>query len=324
MGLTPPMLLVFVIIGLLPLFSGNEYVIRLLISALMTSALSMAFDFTNGYINICNFGFAAFWGLGAYASGIIVRYFWFSPWHGLFFATVAAGTLGFFIGIISIRLGGIFAACMTWFVSLAMKALATNLVGLTNGMAGLTVKPLLDKSTNMPYFYVMFVMLIVVYVLLRFITNSNMGLAFRAIGQDIEASSSSGVNYVKYKLINFTISCAIAGLIGGVYAHYIGVITPKVMSTDKTVEFMAISFIGGRGTIWGSLICAMVFIPMLDVAKGLMEWRTIIYGFLMIAVMIYYPAGLSGVIGVLKGIVLGMLRRKSASPVKHERDGGRR
>ena len=295
-GVNPAILIIFAIVALLPVLIPNEYVVRLLVSTLMMAALAMAFDFTSGYINICNFGFAAFWGLGAYVSTILVMRLGISPWIGFAFAAAASALLGFLIGLLSIRLGGIFASCMTWFVSLAMLTLANNLVKLTNGSAGLHARALFKTTQNAPYFYVMFGAMLLTYFLLTYITKLDMGLAFRGIGQNIDAASSSGVNPVKYKTANFTISCALAGFIGGVYAHFIGIITPSVMSTSKTVEVMAISYIGGRGSIWGALVLALVLVPVLDIAKGLMEWRTIIYGVLMIVVMVYYPDGLSGLI----------------------------
>lgn len=295
-GINPAMIILFLAIGLSPLFLPNQYLVRLLISALMVGALAMAFDFTNGYINICNFGFAAFWGSGAYASGLLVGSLDLSPLVGIVFGAVVTAFLGLLIGLLSIRLGGIFASCMTWFVSLALMTLANNLVDITNGSSGLRTQFLFYTPSNTPYFFVMLAVTILVYLVLMKLVNSDMGLAFKVIGKDIDAASSSGINPVKYKIINFTISCAVAGFIGGIYAHYIGIITPAIMSTNKTVEVMAIAYIGGRGTIWGALICALLLVPLMDLAKGLLEWRMIVYGVLMISVMIYYPRGLVGLL----------------------------
>jgi branched-chain amino acid transport system permease protein len=294
-GITPVGLVCLVIIGISPFIVGDEFTIRLLVSTLMFGALAMAFDFTTGYINICNFGYCAFWGLGAYTSAILAVRLGVSPWIGMLCGGVMSALLGFCLGLLTIRLGGIFASCMTWFVALTMMSVANNWVSLTKGSAGLNVPPLFDTVYNTPYFYVMFVIAMIVLFSLMYITKLNYGLAFRAIGQDIEAASSSGVNPVKYKIINFTISCAIAGLIGGFYAHYVGILTPLTMHTSKTVEIMAISYIGGRGTIWGSLLSAMIMIPLMEYAKDLMEFRLIIYGALMILVMILYPKGSVGI-----------------------------
>lgn len=293
-GLSPLGLVLLIIGAVGPLFIQDEFFLRLLITSLMFGALTMAFDFTGGYINIVNFGYAAFWGLGAYASALLNNNLGISPWLGLLAGGIIAAVVGFGLGLLTIRLGGIFASCMTWFVALAMMAVASNWVELTKGNSGLTVNPLIDTVENLPYYYIMFGMTVLIYIILIMLTKSRIGLAFRAIGQDLEAAASSGVNANKYKVMNFTISCAIAGFVGAFYAHFVGVLTPQVMATSHTVEWMAISYIGGRGTIWGALVSALILTPLMDYLKDLMELRLIIYGALMILVMIFYPQGLSG------------------------------
>jgi branched-chain amino acid transport system permease protein len=294
-GLPPAALALLGALLLVPVFVRDEFILRLLISALMFGGLAMAFDFTAGFINIVNFGYAAFWGVGAYVSALLVVRLGWSPWLAMPAGALAAGVLGFLLGLLTIRLGGIFASCMTWFVALALMTIAGNLVELTNGHAGLTSPLLLDTTRNWPYFYLILGEVLAIYVLLMAIIRSRVGLAFRAIGQDLEAAGSSGVNAVRYKVLNFTISCAIAGLIGGFYAHFIGVLVPQVLHTSHTVEILAIAYIGGRGTIWGALVAALIMVPLMEYLKDLMEFRMILYGLMMIAIMIYYPKGLSGI-----------------------------
>lgn len=294
-GISPIGLGLLAVLMLMPVFVKDEFLLRLMISAMMFSGLAMAFDFTGGFINIVNFGFAAFWGMGAYVSGILLVNFGWSPLATIPAGAILAGILGFGLGLLTIRLGGIFASCMTWFVALAMLSAAGNLVDLTGGHAGMTVPLLFDTVQNWPYFYVVLGLIIGIYLLLNWIIKSRVGMAFRAIGQDIDAASSSGVDPVKYKVFNFTISCAIAGLLGGFYAHFIGILTPQVMHTSHTVEILAIAYIGGRGSIWGPALCALFMVPAMEFLKDLMEFRLILYGALMILVMIYYPKGLVGI-----------------------------
>ncbi|WP_373498483.1 branched-chain amino acid ABC transporter permease [Desulfococcus sp.] len=300
-GISPMGLGLLAVLSLTPVFVKDEFLLRLMISAMMFSGLAMAFDFTGGFINIVNFGFAAFWGMGAYVSGLLLVNFGWSPLATIPAGTILSGILGFGLGLLTIRLGGIFASCMTWFVALAMLSSAGNLADLTGGHAGMTVPLLFDTVQNWPYFYVILGLIIGIYLLLNWIIKSRVGMAFRAIGQDIDAAASSGVDPVKYKVFNFTISCAIAGLLGGFYAHFIGILTPQVMHTSHTVEILAIAYIGGRGSIWGPAVCALFMVPAMEFLKDLMEFRLILYGALMILVMIYYPKGLVGVWETLVG-----------------------
>ncbi|AET67412.1 ABC-type branched-chain amino acid transport system, permease component [Desulfosporosinus orientis DSM 765] len=293
-GLTPFGMAMLFALAVFPLVIQDEVITRLLISALMLGALAMAFDFTAGFININNFGYAAFWGVGAYTSALLAVKLGVSPWLGMLAGGVFAGLLGLGLGFLTLRLAGIFASCMTWFVALAMFAVTANWVELTRGTSGLSVPPLFHTTENIGYYYTIFVMTILTYVGLRVIINSHIGTAFRAIGQDIQAAQASGINVTKYKIMNFTISCAIAGVLGGFYAHFVGIITPTVMNTSHTVEIMVLSYVGGRGTIWGGLVAGLIMIPGMEYLKGLLELRLLIYGVLMIMVMIFFPNGLAG------------------------------
>ena len=126
------------------------------------------------------------------------------------------------------------------------------------------------------------------------LARGNAGLTYKAIGDDMDAAMAAGINPTKVKVINFTVSCLIAGLVGAFYAHFIGVLTPKVLQTSNTIEIMALCYLGGRGSIWGGFLAAVIFIPLMEQLKFLAEYRLIIYGALLIAVMIFYPNGFSG------------------------------
>ena len=115
---------------------------------------------------------------------------------------------------------------------------------------------LLDTSDNLPYYYVILAMLFVTLAVLMIAIRSRLGLAFRAIGQNLQAARASGINPTRFLVINFTLSCAFAGWLGGFYAHYYGILTPDVMATSHTVEMLAVAYIGGRGTLWGPAIVA--------------------------------------------------------------------
>jgi len=293
-GLSLAILGFLAMLAIAPLFIKDEYILHLMVVSLFFGAQAMAFDFTAGFINIVNFGFAAFVGLGAYTSALLAVKLGVSPWLGFIAGAIVAGMLGFLTGILTLRLRGIFAAVMAWFVGLTLMALTAAMVDLTRGMRGLHVPLFLDTTARRPYLYILLPIAIMTYVALRMVTNSHIGLAFRAIGQNLRAARASGVNPTKYKVINFTLSCAFAGLLGGFYAHFLGILTPDIMHTKHTVEVLALSYIGGRGSLWGGLVAAFLVIPIFEYLKPLMEIRLIIYGLFLILTMIFYPGGLAG------------------------------
>ena len=296
-GFSPLGVVVVVLLLVLPFIPpfNQEHILRWLISAALIGAQAIAFDFTTGYINIVNFGFAAFVGVGAYTSALLAVNYGISPWIGIFLGAIPAGVIGFFLGLVTLRLRGIFAAVMAWFVGLALLGLARNLVDLTRGPMGLNSPTLLETASNLPYFYIIVAMMLITYIILKRIINSHYGLAFRAIGQNLDAARASGVNPTRYRVFNFTVQCLFAGWLGGFYAHYFGIITPQLMLTSRTVEVLAIAYIGGRGSIWGGAFIAFPFLFFIEGLRsnltGLPGLHLIIYGLLLILVMIFYPGG---------------------------------
>lgn len=285
----------------IPPFTGEDYR-RYLVTGALMAAWAVAFDFTAGYIDIVNFGFAAFVGLGGYTSGLLAVNFGISPWIGMVAGAGVAGLVGLATGMLTLRLRGIYAAVMAWFVGLALMGLVRNFPEITRGSLGLNVPALLDTSDNLPYYYVILGMLFLTLVVLLVIIRSRIGLAFRAIGQNLAAAKASGINPTRFLVINFTLSCAFAGLLGGFYAHYVGILTPDVMLTSHTVEILAVAYIGGRGSLWGPAVIAFPLTIAVEFARTnptLAQYpglHLVFYGLLLILVMIYRPAGFAGIV----------------------------
>jgi branched-chain amino acid transport system permease protein len=307
-GFTPLGLGLLILIAVLPFIPpfNQEHMIRWLITGAFIAAQSIAFDFTSGYINVVNFGFAALLGLGAYTSAIltntapfiVVQLGW-SPWVTIWVGALVAGLTGLFLGFLTLRLRGIFAAVMAWFFGIALMGLANNLKTITRGSLGMAPPRFFENPSNLPYFYIILLMMVGIYVILKLVTNSYIGLAFKAIGQNYDAAQASGINATKYRVFNFTVSAFFAGLLGGFFAHYVASLTPQtLMHTSKTVEVLAIAYIGGRGSLWGGVALAFPFIFFIEFLRSntsaLPGLHMVIYGVLMIVVMIFYPDGLAG------------------------------
>lgn len=323
-GFSPLGLGLLIILALLPNFYpfSQEYIVRWLIMGAFLAAQSVAFDFTAGYINIVNFGFAALLGLGAYTSGIFANTTPFllyapglNPWLTIWLGAIMAGLVGFVLGILTLRLRGIFAAVMAWFVGIALMGLVNNLTELTRGPLGMNPVKFIETPNNLPYFYIILTMMVFIYIVLKLVVGSNIGLAFKAIGQNPDAARASGINPTKYLVFNFTLSAFFAGLLGGFYAHFFGSLTPStLMHTSKTVEVLAIAYIGGRGSLWGGITIAFPFVFFIEFLRSnlssLPGLHLVIYGVLMVAIMIYYPNGFSGFYFWASAKVKGLFKKK--------------
>ena len=300
------LVVIAIVLPFIPPFTGQDYK-RLLVTGALMAAYAVAFDFTAGFIDIVNFGFAAFVGLGAYTSGLLAVDLGISPWIGMVCGAIVAGFVGLLTGMLTLRLRGIYAAVMAWFVGLALMGLTRNLPDITRGSLGLNVPLLLDTSDNLPYYYIALGILFLTLIVLMAVIRSRVGLAFRAIGQNLAAARASGINPTRFLVINFTLSCAFAGLLGGFYAHYYGILTPDLMATSHTVEILAVAYIGGRGTLWGPAIIAfplMVITGLLQAQlASLPGLELVLYGLLLILVMVFRPAGFAGLVTSLANLI---------------------
>ena len=297
--LTPAGLFGLAVLFVLPFIPpfNQEYMLRWLIYCGFIAAMSVGFDLTAGYISIVNFGYMAVAGVGGYTSALLVINMGLSPWIAMIVGAVSSAVLGLLIGMISLRLRGIFAACLSWFFGLALMGLAIKMVWLTRGPLGLRTPRLFETDSNVPFYFLIVIFLYGIYFICKWIVRSKMGLAFQAIGQNMDAARTSGINPVYYRVFNFTVSCAIAGLMGGYYAHFYGILTPDMMHTSKTVEVLAVAYIGGRGSLWGGAVVAFPFIFIMEIVRSTLSnlpgLNLCIYALVLILVMIYYPGGFS-------------------------------
>ncbi|HXG27097.1 MAG TPA: branched-chain amino acid ABC transporter permease [Candidatus Binatia bacterium] len=292
-------LAIALVLPYIPPFTGEDYR-RWLVGAAFMAAQAVAFDFTAGYINVVNFGFAAFVGLGGYTSGLLAVQLGVPPVIGMVVGAFAAGLVGLLTGALTLRLRGIYAAVMAWFVGLALMGIVRNVPEVTRGSLGLNVPSLLESAGNLPYYYVILGMLVVTFVVLALVIRSRFGLAFRAIGQNLAAARASGINPTRYLVVNFVLSCAFAGWLGGFYAHYYGILSPDVMLTSHTVEVLAVAYIGGRGSLWGAAVVAFPLTIAVELVKvqfsTLPGVHLVLYGILLILVMIFRPGGVAGLV----------------------------
>lgn len=310
-GLSPISLVAFVIIGLFPLFSPNEYYTKLGVTCLLWGTLAMGFDFSVGYIKVANWGYAGLMGTGAYVSALANQYFGVSPWLGMVVAGIAAALLGLLIALLTMKMDAMFAAILAWFVGIVLQNIIAAIPNITRGTMGLNVTPLFSTPWAKPYFYVMFAICLLTFCILKKFVDSRYGLSFQALGQDIEAAKAIGISPLKYRTINFVVSCFIAGIVGGFYGHYVGVLSPNVLSTKNVIQILVLAYIGGRGSIWGPLLAAIIIMPVFEAMNSLVEIKYIIYGLLLIAAMIFFPGGFCKIPGKVKALVTEKKATKS-------------
>ncbi len=308
-GLSPISCIAFILLACFPLISPNPYTTKLAITCLLWGTLAMGFDFSVGFINVSNWGYAGLMGLGAYVSALLLKFLHITPWIGMIIAGLVSALLGLFIAMLTMRMDAMFTALLAWFVGIILQNIVAALPEITRGAMGLNVKPIFRGASPTPYFYLILIICILTFAILNILVNSRLGLSFKALGQDIEAAKAIGISPFKYRTINFVVSCFIAGLVGGFYGHYVGVLSPNVLGTKNVVQILVIAYIGGRGSIWGPLLAAFIIMPIFESMNSLVEIKYIIYGLVLIVSMIYFPGGICKLPGKIKS----MLQKKDTN-----------
>ncbi|MGA8261388.1 MAG: branched-chain amino acid ABC transporter permease [Arenicellales bacterium] len=288
---------------LVPPLVDNRYITAVFISALMFGILGATYDLMLGYAGLVNFGYAGFMATGAYTSALAAFHYGVNPWIGLVLAGVVTALLGFLTGIITLRLRGLYLALMTFFVGEGIRFTISNTPGYTRGVLGLTVVPFpdlpgisFDRANQLAYYYLLIILGVLVVGGMALLVRSKIGLAFQALREDELATESLGLSATRYKLLNFTVASFCTGVIGAYYAHYLGILTPtpEEFGVPRSVEVLTITYIGGRGSLWGSLFAGFLLIGFQEYFRDIGAWRLVMFGGLLIFVMLFARKGLWG------------------------------
>ena len=313
---------------LVPLISDSDYLTAVFVSILLFFILGAIFDFMLGFLNIFNFGIGGFMALGAYTSALLAYHYGVSQWLGLLAGGVATLILGLFAGVITLRLRGIYVGLTTLFLAEFVLFALSNMRDYTRGAAGLQVFQYPDtfgvsfnRNDPLSYYYLLLIISVLIYLLLHAIVRSRIGLVFKAIRDDQLGTSVLGFDVVRYKLFNFAVASFCIGVIGGFYGVYIGILVPtqQEFGISRTTEVLTMAYVGGRGTLWGSLLGAFALVGIQEVFRVVDEWRLVIYGAFLVLVLMVFPRGLAG--GV-KDLALWLQARLGTNSVPADTDAG--
>ena len=240
--------------------------------------LAVSLNLATGYLGQLTLGHAGFMSVGAYTSALLSIHLGLPFPITLIIGALAAGVVGLLIGIPILRLKGDYLCIITLAFNEIIRVIMVNL-NITNGAKGLIGTP--NETTFSWVFWLMALTIFVVYS----IVHSRHGRAIIAIREDDTASELSGINNVYYKILAFAISALFAGLAGGLYSHYIGVLVPKYFDYNKSVEILVMVVLGGMGNLTGSIIAAVALTIIPSLLMSFSQYRMLIYAIVLIAAM---------------------------------------
>ncbi|MCJ7705273.1 MAG: branched-chain amino acid ABC transporter permease [Desulfobacterales bacterium] len=286
----------FIILALFPPLFLSQYWLHVMIISLFYVMMASSWNLIAGFTGQVSFAHAAFSGVGAYTSGMLTVYLGLPPWLGILIGMGVAALLGFGVGYLCIRMGGIYLSLTTLGFSEILRIIITNEDQWTRGTMGLQVPGFFVEYSKTSYYYLFLIVTILLLIVIYKIIHSEMGLTFRAVLNDEVAASSSGINTVRVRVLAFAISSAMAGLAGGFYGHYLMLITPDVPSLGQMFLVLAMAVIGGMGSFAGPIVGSFVLEILSEYIRIYGEYHVLLFGLIALAMARFAPEGVVGIL----------------------------
>lgn len=247
-------------------------------------------------------GHAAFMSIGAYTSAILTMHYDFSLFTSLIIGIIASAVLGYLISYPTTNLKGDYLALVTIGFGEIVRVILLNM-DITNGALGMAGIPPLTTIEGV------YLAVIIGILFIQLLKKSWFGRGLLAIRENEHAAIVMGINVPQYKRLSFAIGSAFAGCSGVFYAHYLTFISPGDLALTKSIEILLFLIIGGLGYVRGAIIGTVIMTTLPEFLRFIQDYRTIVYGVLLILLMIYRPDGIIGAIHPKKKWLPGFFRR---------------
>ncbi len=281
----------------------NPYFSIVVINIGINITLAVSLNLVNGYTGQFSLGHAGFMAIGAYASAAMTTFGgtrWFE-WFGgantfsvatlflvaLLLGGLAAAIFGLVVGVPSLRLKGDYLAIATLGFGEIIRVIIQNTEAM-GGSRGFSVPGIYTTI-----FWTYSVAAITIYVVVNLV-HSAYGRGFLTVRDDEIAAEAIGVNTTKYKVVAFVLGSFFAGIAGGLYAHFIGYLTPEGFGFMKSIEIIVMVILGGMGNTVGVIFAAILLTILPEVLRPVQEYRMVIYSLMLIILMLTRPQGLFG------------------------------
>ncbi|HEY9119882.1 MAG TPA: branched-chain amino acid ABC transporter permease [Marinobacter sp.] len=303
------MVILALILIILPVFLSNPFHYELVIQMAIIAATVVGLNLLVGFAGQISLGHAGFFGLGAYFSGIATGTYGWSSVPALVVGAIAVGIIAWVVGRPILRLKGHYLSMATLAVGFIIAIILNNERAITGGPDGMPVPALdlfgwelstfgrysffgLEISGVQAWYILASVVLLLAVWFAQNLIESPIGRALRSVKGSEVAASVVGVDTAKYKSLVFVISAIYASVMGGLYAHFQGFITPAVASFEFSILFITMVVLGGMGSTFGVILGAVVLKLLPQVLADFQELETVMFGLILMLTMIFMPKGL--------------------------------
>jgi branched-chain amino acid transport system permease protein len=283
-----------------PFFDLNPTTLRLLFITLTWITASVGWNLIGGFAGQVSFGFAVFYGLGAYAAAILIDAGQ-SPYLAFVVAAAVGAVASIVVGLPTFRMKGPYFAIATIGVTEAVRVVMSNLT-FTGGASGIRIGER-GPFRQLEHYYTALGLALIAIAVSVLVSRSKLGLALRAIRQDEEAAGDVGVNAYACKLWAHAAAAALTAAAGGVFARYAGFIHPQgVFSFSTSISILLMPVIGGVGTTAGAVVGGIVFgIVEEELVANFPQIHLLLYGSLMVLIVLAEPGGIIGLLQRILG-----------------------
>ncbi len=277
----------------LPLFTTDPYVLRILIIASIFATFAASWDFLAGYSGQVNFGHALFFGTAAYASALINVHLGLSPLITIPLGALIAGAVGMLVGLLCLRLRGPYLSLTTLVLPIILVSVFFAMPGITGGELGIRRVETITRDRVVNYYIAVTMMLVLCFFLWK-LGNSRFGLILHAIREDQVAVRAAGLNTSRYKIMAFGISATVAGLVGAFYGHFLRSVGPAVLAVQLSFEAVIFGIVGGIVSIVGPVAAVFVLYPLTEFLadfQTFQEFRLLAFALIVLLMLLFMPRG---------------------------------
>src|SRR2546426_2495543 len=284
-----------------PAWVWNPSPLHTLIMAGIFAVLALSLNLLLGYTGQLSLGHAAFFGIGAYATGLLTVKLEWSPWLGLLAAAALPAVTGWIIGHLALKLRGAYFVLLTISFAGVVSLVSVNWMDLTNGPLGLPGVPpveiglpglhVLSLRAKGAYYYLVLAAVLGCHLVCLALIRSRIGRALIALRENETLAESVGIDSTHYLVLAAVISAAMAGLAGGLYAHYVKFVSPEVFLFTYTVTMVIMVVAGGKGTLAGPVVGALLFTALPEAlrAAASWQWQMLAYGVILVSLVFFLP-----------------------------------
>jgi branched-chain amino acid transport system permease protein len=283
-----------------PLFAQNNYLISVATQAFIMAIAALGLNLITGYTGQFNLAHGAFMAVGAYTVGILTVDHQVPFWIAFLLAGGVTAVLGFFVGLLSLRLKGHYFSIFTLCVSYIMFLLIEKWESLTHGPVGIMgipsppgIGPVQFGTPLSQYYLVLAFLVLGIWVMAR-IVRSLLGRSFMAVRNSDELAEALGIDLMRTKTLSFVLSVVYAGFAGALYAGQVRFLGPDLASEVVTFDLVMFVLVGGIGTLLGPLVGTLLVTYLTQSLQFLQDYRMVVFGPVLIALIIFLPDGLVG------------------------------